>query len=120
MSEQFDFSTLQTQQETVTLPDGKQYILKEASGAAVAKWRNAQLDGAAFNDEGKVSKPGNSVGNLPLLMVGECLFDAEGKNKVPPYIVAGLPEKILSKLYDWVLTASELQVKPNEAELKNA
>jgi len=123
----FDFSSIVVAEKAVVLPGGKSYTIREASGAAVAKWRNAQLANAQFDAEGKMTRAG-SLGDLPVLLVGECLFDGNNQ-KASPAVVQGIPDKILSKLYEWLLKASDLEGTANKTneeataeqeELKNS
>lgn len=115
MAEEFDFSDLTIQERTVKI--GKEsYILREASGSAVAKWRNAQLTGMTIVDN-RPQRLG-PIGDLQPLLVAECLFLSDGKTRVSREVVDNLPERILSPLYDWIMEVSELKGTPS-VELKN-
>lgn len=120
-SSEFDFSDLTPAEKPVVLPGRKEkFVIREASGEAVAKWRNAQMSGATFNSEGKMERAGE-IGELPLIMVRECLFQVVNPNdirKVDRNLVNSIPQKVIDKLYDWILRTSGLINTPGEDELK--
>lgn len=123
----FDFSDETPKSKVVKLPEGKIYLLKEASGGAVAKWRTAQMQGMTFGSDGKPtgSSTSSQLGDLQPLLISQCLYNEEGTKLVGIDVVRGISDRILSKLYDWIMEASDLKVLPKnklrEAEdaLKN-
>lgn len=96
---------------------GKNYLLVEALGDAVAQWRNAQLQGTKMqqsdNSDTKTISLGGMADSEPLL-VSLCLFspdkdgnlilDARGnvdvRQRVPLTAVRGWPNRVVSKLFE--------------------
>jgi len=102
-----DFSDMTEQYKIVKMPSGKKYMLKEASGAATAAWRNAQLSGVTMSSEGKPVSLG-AVGNLQLVLLCKCIYDEKGDNLIPAEEISKIPDRFLMPMYDWVTRVSEL------------
>lgn len=91
---------------TVPVTIGKdEYVLKEASGDAACRWRNAQLR-AARMVEGKITGVGDIADTEPLL-VSLCLFTREGK-PVPLATVRAWPNRVQKALFERAKAISHL------------
>lgn len=115
MSESFDFDSVVTAHIPVRI-DGKDYLLKEATGEASVKFRNACMKVMAFQD-GKLSRVGD-LANAEILLVALCMTDAEGK-PVSEATVKGWPAKVVKKLFLKVKEISEMDDKQSEGPAKN-
>lgn len=119
MSDEFDFSDLTEQSEVITFKDRK-CLLKEASGATVAKFRNQQLQGATFSD-GKIQKVGTQSGELSISLVSDCLYDETGNTLMGKSFVSKLQNPVLEKLFAWIVKVSGLgDDAPKADDLKNS
>lgn len=103
--------------EPVQIPykiKGEVYILKEASGDAAVKWRNAQFRATKFGPEGKLSSVDGMSDTEPYL-VSLCLFKLTTKGNqpvevpVPAAIIRSWPNKIQKLLFDKVVEISNLK-----------
>lgn len=94
----FDFSNIVIQEIPVQGPDGKEYILREATGAAAKKFNNARTGGIELKD----GKPAglHDVGDLEPLLVSLCLFGEPGARPVTQKFVESWPARVVTKLYD--------------------
>ena len=92
-----DFSTL----EPIAVPvryGGKSYTLREATGGAAVKYRNAMLACARLGPDGKpVSVSG--LADLEPMLIASCLFDEQGK-PVPDKTVREWPSRVLRQLFE--------------------
>lgn len=99
--------------------EGKSYILREASGDAACKWRNAQLR-AARMERGKLANIGNLADCEPLL-VSLCLFEVIDANRsitrnVPQQTIRNWPSRVQKALYDRALKISGLDTEVEDEE----
>lgn len=97
--------------------EGQDYTLREASGDAACKYRNALIHGTVLGPNGKPQKLRNVADTEPLL-VSLCLFDANGKN-VPPERVRIWPSRIQAKLFNKAKEISDLD-QQEETPLRKA
>ena len=85
---------------------GKAYLLKEATGDASCRWRNAALKTAKLGPDGKpVSLEG--VADLDPLLVSLCLFEPDGK-PVPLPVIRSWPARVQKRLYEKAKSISQL------------
>ncbi len=87
------------------------YKLREASGAAVRKYKNARLEACVYEDGRLASvKPSSE---LDLLLVSLCLFDKDDE-LVPKEDIDNLPHPITAKLFEQAEEISGLKEEPQE------
>ncbi len=82
------------------------YTLKEATGEAVGKYRDAILDCTKLGPDGKPVSVKGLSGVEPLL-VSMCLMDEENKS-VRPSVIQAWPNKIQKALFEKIKEISEL------------
>lgn len=115
---QFDFRDMAPQEAKVALPGGKFYLLREASGGAVAKWRNVQLQNVTIGENGKPKSLGN-MADLEAVLLGECLYEMSEDGTVANRPVGAdvarmMPDRMSTQLYAWVMKASGLTTEKSE------
>jgi hypothetical protein len=86
---------------------GTKYVLREASGDAACKYRNAMLNCTELGPDGKPSRMGNMADTEPLL-VSLCLFRADNDKPVALEVVRSWPNRVVSKIYDKAKELSEI------------
>lgn len=96
---------------------GKDYVLVEALGDAVAQWRNAQLRGTTMQQQGDSDTRTIALGALAdneTLLVSLCLFypdqggglildnrgDVDTRKRVPQTIVKNWPNRVVARLFE--------------------
>lgn len=99
----------------------KRYVLREATGDAACKYKNAQMACAKFNADGKPAGVGNMADTEPLL-VSLCLFEVDDqgqplKTSVPLQTVRGWPARIQKALFEKVQAISQLEIKETKETL---
>lgn len=104
MTDEMVFDSLEPKVVPVRI-GGAKYTLREASGDAAVRWRNAILKTTRITD-GKPSGIDGMADTEPLL-VSLCLFDEGGKN-VPITTVRGWPQRVQSALFAKVKEISGL------------
>jgi hypothetical protein len=87
--------------------EGKAYTLREASGDAACKYRNAQLERVEMGPEGKPSRF-HGLADLEPLLVSLCLFNDENGKQVNINTIRSWPSRILKPLFDKAKEISEL------------
>jgi SpoU rRNA methylase family enzyme len=118
MSNSFDFADLMPQAVPLTL-GGKRYVLREASAAAAARWRNAVLRSTKM-DNGKVVSVDGLADAEPLL-VSLCVFEvaADGVEKqVPLDTVRSWRASVVKALFEKAKAISELDEKDTKESLQ--
>lgn len=113
MYTELSFDSLELIEQPVRI-EGKLYKLREASGAAACKYRDALLSQTELGADGKAGKIKVNTETEPLL-VSLCLFDPEG-NPVPLATVMGWPSRVIKQLYNRAKEISELDEKEKKAE----
>ncbi len=122
MNDQYDFSSLAIIEIPVVGPDGKRYMLREASGDAVAKFNNARARCIQFKDGAMASVSGQ--GDLEVLLVSYCLFhtDETGAAKlntpVDIKLIRSWPNRVVKPLYDAAREISEIDAEDDLPTLK--
>lgn len=117
-----DFSDLTTIEITKKIGPHT-YVIREASGDAACKYRNALMRSTKLGPDGKPSAYEGLADADPLL-VSMCLFRLEGQKGNEKYIpvsvgeVRAWPNKVQSYLVDKVRKISELGNEDNEEELQ--
>lgn len=86
--------------------DGKEYVLREASGSAVVEYRSARINATSFNEEGKTQAVRGSIVVTESLLVSHCLYLND--EPVPQSTLLAWPARIVRALYDKVLEISEI------------
>lgn len=102
----------------------KKYALKEASGDAAVRYRNAQLGCTELGPDGKPKKI-VGIGDTEPLLVSLCLFevtevDAEGNivktgANVPVNTIRSWPARIQKALFEKIKEVSEIDKEDEEA-----
>lgn len=98
MSDPLVFSDLSPASRPVTLA-GRDHVLREATAAAAAKFKGAQLRGSTVG-KGKVLPNHDALAEANLLLLGLCLVDAETSQSVGTDFVRGLPDRVADALLD--------------------
>ena len=106
MAEALDFNDMQTIEIPVKYAD-KSYILREATGAASAQYRNAMMDCTKLGADGKPTII-KGLANIEALLVSLCLRDNDGK-RVPIDEVNSWPSRVVKVLYEKVQVISGLK-----------
>jgi hypothetical protein len=120
--DQLDFSDITTQEIQVKLPNGKECVLREASGADAVKYRNMLSSSAKLSADGKMAKVENIADSEPYL-VHLCLFEVKDRNgstvrvQVPLEEVKALPNRVMKVLYDKVKEISGLALEEETKEV---
>lgn len=118
--EPYDFSDLEIIEIPVTGPDKKKYILREASGDAVARFNNARAQCVKFTEGGGHTVRG--PGHLEIFLLTLCLFqtDEDGNAILTSSVKEGTlkpwPDRVLSKLFDKAKEISELDQEDSDLE----
>lgn len=115
-----DFSDLASQEVRVPIGN-KVYVLREPTGDAVVKWRNAQLRSSKMVD-GKLSSIDGMADAEPLL-VSLCLFECrpqpdgtEVQYIVKENTVRAWPNRVQRALYDKVMELGHLNESGEETK----
>lgn len=96
---------------------GVAYVLKEASGDAAAKYRNACLRATRVGKDGKFSAV-DGIADVEPLLVSLCLFTQEGK-RVSDSVVRGFPSKAVKALFDKAKEISGLNEVSNKDTIES-
>lgn len=114
-----DFDDFTLQEEPVKL-FGKNYVLREATGAAACKWRNDIFKSTKLGPDGKpVSVDGlaDSEPNLVSLCLFERYDDGRGQTRernVPLATIRGWPQRVVKRLFERAKDMSELGMEDQE------
>lgn len=79
--------------------DGKQHVLREASGEGSASFRNAQARVGRLGQDGKGIEIVGDLGGLEVLGVSICLFDFDG-HPVPIGVIRKWPATVVTSLFN--------------------
>ena len=100
---------------------GSEYTLREASGGAAKRYREASIAGARMtvneDDNTRTVERMEGIGGLESLLVSLCLFDAKGA-PVPRATVEGWPARIQRALFDKAKEISDLDEKVDLGSLR--
>lgn len=110
LDKSFDFSLLDRRELEVTAPDGKKYILREATGDTVATYRNAVMQSTITNSEGKIVGYKGSLASLESLLVSRCLWDEKGVNPTQQ-TVGKWPNRMQKQLFEAAKELSDMGEK---------
>lgn len=108
---EMNFDDLSLIEVPVTIA-GKKYVLREASEATAAVYRNASIAGAKLED-GKLSEMPKNLGGIQSLLVSRCLLacdteTGEAVNPVSREIINDWPSRIVKPLFEKAKEISEL------------
>ena len=106
---EFNFDNDMSVREIPFKIKGENYILREASGSAIAAYKNARLEKMTLSDTGK-PKTVKGMGDVEPLLVSLCSFQAETNQQVPLQTVLSWPGRVVSKLFDEAKKISEIDV----------
>ena len=84
---------------------GEEYILREASGDAAAKYQNALMASASVKEDGSITSL-RGLADAEMLLVHLCIW--KGDKNVPLIEVKKWPSRIVSKLYETAKEISEI------------
>lgn len=90
-----DFSDFSVREVPVVFPN-KSYVLREASGAIAAAYRNESLKCTQFGTDGKVTSV-EGMADLEAKLVHYCLM--EGDQRVPLDTIRAWPERYVKQLF---------------------
>jgi len=122
MTEVFDFSNHQIIDILVKGPNGKDYVLREASGDTVAKFNNARARCAKYQDGGLAGVEG--LGDLEPMLVSMCMFEDKGDGTPDPHkpikgnLLRAWPGPIVKALFDKAAEISELDSDKDLSSLR--
>ena len=105
MTEELNFDDIAPIEIPVVIK-GKRYTLKEASGDAACRYRNAVLSALQVSKTGEVTGARNLADTEPLL-VSLCLFDEQDK-PVPIKTVRSWPARVVRTLFEKAADISDL------------
>ena len=100
-----DFTDFAVREVRVNFPN-KNYVLREASGAIAATYRNESLRCTRFGEDGKVSGM-EGMADLEIKLVHYCLMD--GDKRVPIETIKGWPERYVKQLFNLAKEMSGLE-----------
>lgn len=115
VSVEFDFDSLEAIEFPVKV-DGETYTLREASGDAAFKYRNAAIKCTKLGPDGKPASIENLADIEPLL-ISMCLFDSKAK-PVPAVKIRSWKNRVCKSLYEKILEISELGNDEDVASLE--
>jgi len=92
-----------------------QYTLREASGDAACRYRNAVMACTVMSPEGNIIGV-RDVASVEPLLVSLCLYDSQGAN-VPQEIIRTWPGRIVRQLFITARDISELSPEETEESL---
>jgi hypothetical protein len=119
----FDFSDIVPAEVPVSY-GGRHFILREASGDAAARYRNALLKSTKLTD-GKVSSM-EGMADVEPLLVSLCLWEINpagaGVKEGPVSLgfIRSMPARIVKALFEKVKVMSDLAETPDESPLLKA
>jgi len=93
-------------QEVPVVVEGKNYVLKEATGSAATAWRNAKAESIKLRNGKPVGFSKGPTDSDPFL-VSLCLFNSEG-NLVPKETILSWPDRIQKTLFERLKQISDL------------
>lgn len=120
MVEELNFDSLALIEVPVSIA-GKKYVLREASEATAAAYRNASIAGAKVED-GKLTEMPSNLAGVQSLLVARCLFPLDDEDKARPTSVSQVtvnnwPARIVKPLFEKTKEISELDEDESIEEL---
>jgi hypothetical protein len=100
------FDTIDLQEVPVQIA-GKHYTLREASGEAARRYRNALLRAAKLGPDGK-PKSIDGMADAEMILVNECLVDKSGR-KTPIQVLGSWPAGVIKRLFNKAYEISDLR-----------
>jgi hypothetical protein len=100
------FDTIDLQEVPVQIA-GKHYTLREASGEAARRYRNALLRAAKLGPDGK-PKSIDGMADAEMILVNECLVDKSGR-KTPIQVLGSWPAGVIKRLFNKAYEISDLK-----------
>lgn len=114
-----DFGSIEIQEIKVIGPDKKEYILREANGAAAKEHRNAIMDATKFGPDGKVIGL-SGLASVEAKFVAACLWDDKGRH-LPVSVIEAWPARVQKQLYEKAKELSHItETSPVRDSLKAA
>lgn len=108
---EFDFSDLTVFEQPVTMPDGRKFVLREATEEAALAYRYASLRGMEMvvdDDSGdRTTRRMEAIAEVEPLLVQLCLWDGDRRNPTLDY-VKGQPSRVVKALFTKVKDVSDL------------
>jgi hypothetical protein len=94
------------------------YELREASGDASAKYRNAMLACSTLGPDGKPTKM-EGLADVDFFLLSLCLFDMPGNTLVPECEIRSWPNRVCETLIEELKEISGMSEKELEDNAKN-
>lgn len=98
------------------------YVLREATGLAVERRRDAILENVQFGARGRPERM-TKVASTESVLISECLYakrqDKDGNEqllKVPPATIRSWPSRVQKALFDQIKAMSELDIEDDSEE----
>lgn len=104
-------------EEQIAIPvtvQGKEYVLKEATGDAATKYRERILRATVLGPDGKPTKM-NGVASADPYLLSLCLFTKNG-HPVPESTIRSWSNRVYKALFERLLTISEMEVQQETIE----
>jgi hypothetical protein len=106
-----NFSNIEPIELPVTV-GSQEYTLREASGGAACRYRNALIECTRLGPEGKPTHL-KGIASIEPLLVSLCLFDSNNK-RVPVQVIEGWPARVQKALFNKAQEISELNEDDTE------
>lgn len=121
-----DFGTVGVKEIQITNLLGRDYVLREASGAAAIRYRSQQAEAIRTNEEGTPVGFNRGMIESEATLVGDCLYEVAPVNGVPTVkgrpVGAGhvqtFPSHVLKTLYEKCREISNLDPEDEESLAK--
>lgn len=116
MTSQLNFADVSLAEEHIPI-GGKEYVLREASGGAATKYRNAVLACTILGVGGRAQTVKGMASVEPLL-VSLCLFEVleKGERPVKLSVIEGWPARVQEALFERAKRISNLEEEQAERE----
>lgn len=109
---ELNFST--TPVEVPVTIDNKKYILREATGDAVTKWKNLIMSKAKLGPDGKPIAY-QAMADCEPILVSYCLVEKNNNTPVSVETIRSWPNRVQSALFEKAKEISEVDVENEEA-----
>lgn len=96
---------------------GRSYVIKEASGDVVARWKNMMAKEVRMRDGSVVGL--NNVADFEPILVSMCLFENTGSQEkpVPVVVIRSWPNRVVTRIFETVKSISGLDDDNNVESL---